>query len=64
MRWGAPSRRSFCLFWRETKQRPEPAIFDVTGSEKGNEREELAKGAAEGQSGVDNGQQKRPVGMR
>ena len=29
---GAPSRRSFCLFWRETKQRPGLEISDETGS--------------------------------
>ena len=32
MRGGALSRRSFCLFWRETKQRLELEIFDATGS--------------------------------
>ena len=29
---GTPSRRSFCLFWRETKQRPGLEISDETGS--------------------------------
>ena len=59
---GEPSRRSICLFWRETKQRPEFEIFDETGSGQGNarerirkgtQREELAKGDVEGQSTTD-----------
>ena len=29
---GPPSRRSLCLFWRETKQSPELEISDKTGS--------------------------------
>ena len=33
---GAPSRRSFCLFWHETKQMPELENFDAAWSEKGN----------------------------
>ena len=62
-----PSRRPFCLFWCDTKQRPELEIFDATGSgvgkagpredrgqlEKGTQREQLAKGDAEGQSTTD-----------
>ena len=29
---GTPGRQSLCLFWRETKQRPELEISDKTGS--------------------------------
>ena len=28
---GMPGRRSLCLFWRETRQRPELEISDKTG---------------------------------
>ena len=38
----------FCLFWRETKQRPQLEIFDETGSGQGNAREELEKEPREG----------------
>ena len=72
---GPLSRQSLCLFWLETKQRPEPAIFDVTGSGQGNASREVGQGSregswrqatgdGEGQLAVDTGQQKRPVGMR
>ena len=40
---GGPSRRSFCLFWRETKQRPELEIFDTTGSGQGNASQSVWK---------------------
>ena len=54
---GPPSRRSLCLFWRETKQRPVPAISTrpEVGRErpreldKRTERRQLAKGDASGQ---------------
>ena len=36
---GPPSKRSLCLFWHETKQRPELEIFDETGSGQENARE-------------------------
>ena len=68
---GAPSRRSFCLFWRETKQRPELEIFDATGSGQGNANQgvgkrnpEKAVGEGRRRGTVDTGQQKRPVGTR
>ena len=32
---GPPSRRSLCLFWRETRQRVWTRDFDATGSRKG-----------------------------
>ena len=52
------SRRSLCLFWREIKQRPEPAISTrpEVGRErereldKGTERSQLPKGDARGVS--------------
>ena len=54
---GAPSRQSFCLFWRETKQRPEleistrPEVGKGTlvreELEEGTHRRQLAKGDAE-----------------
>ena len=64
---GALSRRSFCLFWRETKQRP-----DATGNGQGNASQrvgkrnsvkELGKAVGEGwrRRAVDNGQQKEAM---
>ena len=60
---GAPSRRSFCLFWHETKQRPDLEIstrLEVGKGtlvreelEEGTQRRQLAKGDAEGQSTPD-----------
>ena len=57
---GPPSRWPLCLFWRETKQRPEPEIFNVTWLEVGkgtrvgagqrNSEKELVKGDVSGQS--------------
>ena len=41
---GVPSRRYFCLFWRETKQSPELEIFDATWSGQGNVSHLLEKG--------------------
>ena len=69
---GALSRRSFCLFWRETKQTPELEIsmqLEVCKGtpekemERGTQRRELAKGDAGG-GAVDNRQQKRLADMR
>ena len=55
--------RSFCLFWRETKQRPELEISTRPEKDKGtpvreelengSHRRQLAKGDAEGQSTTD-----------
>ena len=65
--------RSLCLFWRETKQRPEHEILTrpevgkatpVGELEEETQKRQLAKGDAEGQWAVDTGQQKRPVDMR
>ena len=60
---GAPSRRSFCLFWRETKQRPELEIFEwdremgkgrlSEALEKGTQRRQFTKGDAEVESTTD-----------
>ena len=41
-----PSRRSLCLFWRETKQRPELEISDETGSGEGKAGPREATGAS------------------
>ena len=70
---GTPGRRCLCLFWRETKQRPELEISDETGS--GGERQfrekperAVGKGIQRGSVGegrhreaVDNGQQTEAV---
>ena len=72
---GPLNRRSLCLFWRETEQRPELKISTRLEVGKGTpkERQELDKGTqrrqlatvdGEGQLAVDTGQQKRPVDMR
>ena len=65
---GTPSRRSFCLFWRETKQRPELEIFNATRSGQGNasqgvEKRNPEKAVGEGwrRRAVDKGQQKEAV---
>ena len=74
---GTPGRLFLCLFWRETKQRPELEISDKTGS--GGEKRQLVKEPREGQLAketqrgsvgekrrrvaVENGQQKGPVKM-
>ena len=57
----APSRRSFCLFWRETKQSLSSRFWrdrkwareSEWELEEGTHRRQLAKGDAEGQSTTD-----------
>ena len=67
---GAPSKRSFFLFWRETKQRPEIEISTRPEVGKGTPerswKKELREAVDEGRrrGAVDTGQQKRPFGMR
>ena len=62
------ARQTISLFWRETKQRPELEISDEIGSRggkgigKGTQRGSVGEGRR--REAVDNGQQKRPVGMR
>ena len=73
---GTPGRRSLCLFWRETKQRPElgsltrPEVGEKRPVGKGTQRGSVSKGTQTGSVGeerrreaVENGQQKGPVKM-
>ena len=61
---GPLSRRSLCLLWRKTKQRPDLEISTRPEVGKGTPVRELAKEDPEALWPVDTGQQKRPVGMR
>ena len=62
---GPLSRRSLCLSWHETKQRPEPAIFNAIGSGQGNARErERGVGQRNPEKSVGDGLGRRAVGSR